>query len=131
MTRFGEARAYFPLGTADSFAPTDSATVASGAGGDVFGAWVQLVADVGVNKKLVGLAVNYLSTAQQNAELEVGEGEAGSEAAVARHMLAAENRTVAYVVYVNKRLTNNARLSVRLRDEGALVYSWKVSPIIV
>ncbi len=102
-----------------------------GVGGD-FGAWVELVADVGVGKRLIAVPVRQdTATGPANIEVEIGEGANPNEAAITRFSCAfrstmGENA----VVYVWRSLTDNARLSVRIRDSDAAARTYVVGTMI-
>jgi len=96
------------------------------AGVNAFGSWVQILADVGTGKKLVGINVVVRSAmAETNiAEIEVGEGAAASEVAVSRINTLGTGVIHWIFIPLNRTLTNNARISVRVRDNigAAIVY---------
>ena len=94
--------------------PTSSATA------DIFGSWVEYSADIGTGKKLLGI---YIQNGPANLaaaeyfELEIGEGAVASEAAVSRVGGWGQTAEKGYVFTpLNRTLTNNARISLRVRD---------------
>ena len=109
---------------------------ASSATADQFGSWVQISADVGTGKRLLYIAVISESpTTSVGWELEIGEGGSGSEAAVARiEGVAYHASTVGwvpgYLYPVFKSLTDNARLTVRVRDNKSVAYQYDVQVMI-
>ena len=109
----------------DSIYPNTTATTSATA--NTFGAWVQISADIGTNKKLYYVVVGTLNatSSDRSIEFEIGEGAGGSEVAVARGglLIAAVNAVsmgyMPIVVSIHVNLTNNARLSVRAKNSVA------------
>jgi hypothetical protein len=107
--------------------------ITSSATADAFGAWTQLMANVGTQKILKGVVVTFAGSAYK-ALIEIGIGASGSETAIARIPF---NRpagaTAAGVLYVpiDKELPDNARLSARVKDSNAAADTYYVAPIIV
>jgi len=97
--------------------PASPATV------DTFGSWVEYSADIGTGKKLLGIYIQNGPAnlaAANNFELEIGEGAVASEAAVSRVGGWGQTAEKGYVFTpLNRTLTNNARISVRVRDSEA------------
>lgn len=96
--------------------------VTSAASVDGFGSWVQLSADIGAGKRLIGVYVTQAGGSSLQWEVEIGEGGSGSEAAVARvagSFLVADNTGHRAPIYIPvwKSLTDNARISTRARDQ--------------
>ncbi len=110
--------------TTTIIAPASSATV------DTFGSWVEYSADIGSGKKLLGIYIqNGPATLPraENFELEIGEGAAGSEAAVSRVGGWGQTAEKGYVFTpLNRTLTNNARISLRVRDSESAVNNYVV-----
>ncbi len=101
---------------------------------DTFGSWVEISADVGTGKRLVALSISPwtgLSEAQ-SADIEIGEGAAGSEAAITHVPIPSGSSisTSRVPVYLWRALTDNARLSVRVKDEDAAANNYSISPYI-
>lgn len=122
LTAFN-AQSLFDLPALQSVYPAEDIT--SSAVADAFGDWVQISADIGASRRLVHLIVAQGSSDSIfSIEVEVGEGGAGNEAAVARIQLvtiAATNvgQLSVWVIPLWKSLTDNARISVRVRDDRA------------
>lgn len=114
----------------DSVAPTDMADITSGAGADLFGNWVELVADVGTRKRLFFGSVASLSATRVDAEYEFGEGTIGNETAVARASHVRKSNNAALLVSLYVVLTDNARLSVRVRDRNVGAFAHRASALI-
>lgn len=113
----------------------NSGLAASSATADAFGAWVQLVADVGVGRVLMGLVIKPAPGAAENlrAEVEIGEGGAGSEAridSVAFPYSVAGQVAPFYVPFLRS-LTNNARLTARVRNQEAVAQNFNVATQLV
>mgnify|MGYP001574719651 CR=1 FL=1 len=107
-------------------------TISSGAVANAFGSWVQISANIGSGKRLIGLMVNPRTPATQVMfEVEAGEGAAAAEAAVARVL--GLNHQVTLVGFIQgmyfpvwKSLSDNARISCRVRDNVASAYEYEV-----
>ncbi len=111
--------------TTTIIAPASSATV------DTFGSWVEYSADIGSGKKLLGIYIqNGPATLPraENFELEIGEGAVASEAAVSRVGGWGVGTVEKGYVFtpLNRTLTNNARISVRVRDSESAVNNYVV-----
>jgi len=110
--------------TTSIIAPVSSATV------DTFGSWLQYSADIGTGKKLLGIYIQNggaTLAALNNFELEIGEGAVASEAAVSRVGGWGQTAEKGYVFTpLNRTLTNNARISVRIRDSESAVNNYVV-----
>lgn len=104
---------------------------ASSGSADTFGAWVEIVADVGTGKRL--LDVRIVSTAGltngDKAQIQLGEGPGASEAAITMFDLPGFGINISFSVSLFRALTDNARLSVRAKDSvaGAVTYPIAVS----
>ena len=100
----------------------------SSAGVNTFGSWVQILADVGTGKKLVGITVVVGSTTTDTdiAEIEVGEGAAASEVAVSRINTLGTGVIHWIFIPLNRTLTNNARISVRARDDIGSAVAYRI-----
>jgi len=107
----------------DSTYTTSIIVPASPATKHTFGSWFEYSADIGSGKKLLGIYIQNgpgALAAANNFELEIGEGVAGSEAAVSRVGGWGQTSDKGYVFTpLNRTLTNNARISVRVRDSEA------------
>lgn len=107
----------------DSFYPsnigvTTSATI------NTFGSWVELIANVGNGKRLLWVALIVANSAAASYQVELGEGAAGVEAAVARvayHRLkiTAVGLMIPAVYPLFRTLTDGARLTARARGDSA------------
>ena len=110
--------------------------IASGAQANVFGAWVELSADVGVGRKLIGITVSVSDTFGVTWEAEIGEGAGAAEAPVARvtgvnkWYSAAGNQAPGTFYPLWRALTANARLSVRIKDPEAAERGFIVSAVV-
>jgi len=110
--------------TTTIIAPASPATV------DTFGSWVEYSADIGTGKKLLGIYIQSgpaTLAAANNFELEIGEGAVASEAAVARVGGWGQTAEKGHVFTpLNRTLTNNARISLRVRDSEAAANNFTV-----
>jgi len=100
--------------TTTIIAPVSSATV------DTFGSWLLYSADIGTGKKLLGIYIQNgggALAALNNFEMEIGEGAVASESAVSRIGGWGQTSEKGYVFTpLNRTLTDNARISLRVRD---------------
>ncbi len=133
LTAF-DARTLFDLPLMPSYYPAAISTQSATA--DTFGSWVQISANVGSNRRLVGALVSMEGNQPRTIEVELGEGAAASEVAVARFSIPFRlTSDVAYppvvVVPFWKSLSNNARLSVRSRSSFAAAFTVNVVPLVV
>ncbi len=131
LTAFN-AQALFDLPLVDSTYAAQAEPV-SGGGAGVFGSWVELLADVGVGKRLLWVLIGPRTQSETTYELEIGEGAAGSEAAITRFTGFTEWATAVGSPSLPlwqpwRSLTNNARLSCRIKDTaiGALTYGVRI-----
>ena len=104
---------------------TASATI------DTFGSWVQISADIGTGKKLVGLTIKAGSggAAAASYEIEVSEGAVSSEVAVSRisgHYASLEPMEFD----LNRTLADNARIAVRVREGNTNANTWKIGILV-
>ncbi len=94
---------------------------ASSASADTFGAWVETHADVGTGKVLLNISVVIRATLTEGKafQFEVSEGAAASEVVVARvgGLGVSEKNLLVFQLY--RKLTDNARIAVRVKDELA------------
>ena len=103
-------------------------TIASAASADGFGSWTQLIADVGTGKRLIYLGMRPDSlTVDAWFEVEIGEGASGSEAAVARMNGICYGSSAMLTKRLNKSLSNNARITARVRDHSASALTWALA----
>lgn len=107
----------------------------SSATAHTFGAWVEIAADVGVGKRLIGIVVAFTDTNASAWEIELGEGGGGSEAAVALMSgtfvfasAVGEQPGIFYPIW--KSLSDNARLSARVKDTEAAGRGFRVVALI-
>ena len=105
----------------------DPPSVSSDGVADTFGAWVELVADVGTGRRLLYAVV--AGEQANSVEIEFGEGAGGSEVAVARCQLltAVIGVTQSRVLPLWRSLTDNARLSAHVQDSTAGVIAYRVA----
>lgn len=112
-------------------------TVVSASGtADVFGDWVELIADVGVSKQLRDVIVTPTHAWQASNQIEIGVGEDGSETAIYRFTFRLYLRSdagwfQALRIPVGKMLAANARLSARARIDMDGDASFYISVIVV
>lgn len=107
---------------------TSSATV------DAFGSWVQITANIGTSRTLLSAHVRVLPQSDSEYEVEIGEGAAGSEAAVWRltgsfRFDSAAGRQDGVAFPASRTLTDNARLSARVRDSLSTGQNYRVSAV--
>jgi len=121
------AEEIFDLPALDAFAPSGQGYVESAAPADQFGAWVELVADVGAGKRLIELSVRPDSSTA--AEIEIGEGASGSEVAIARSQAMTQAGHTQRIQFW-KSLTDNARLAARARDAEATAKAYYMMLVI-
>lgn len=129
-----DAAALFDLPIADSlygeYKPFSSANP------NTFGAWVEISADIGVGKRLAGFVIAPDHDTATAWEVEFGEGALGAETPVARGFGAMRVSTVAGIIpqlYIPLwvKLSDNARLSVRVRDQIASALAYFICPQVV
>ncbi len=121
------AEQVFDLPALDAWAPSSQGFVVSGAGADLFGAWAQLVANVGVGKRLIEIAAR--TSVVCAAEIQVGDGGAGNEVTIGRQQgVWAANSVLRMQFWLT--LTNNSRLSFRVRTSEAVAVEFYVAPVI-
>ena len=133
LTAFN-AQAIFDLPIMDSV--YQGSAIATNVVADTFGSWVEISADVGSGKRLIG-AIVFTTTMNPGIywEIEFGEGAAAAEAAVARVQgLSYRASHAGYLPMVYyplwKSLSNNARLSARARDNEAVDNGFRVSVLV-
>lgn len=99
-----------------TYLPFGNLTIVS-AGTNAFGAWVEYSADIGTGKKLIGFVYIPADDAlDRSVEIEIGEGAIASEVAVCRiSSVGGLDETRTYFP-LNRTITNNARISLRVRD---------------
>ncbi len=96
--------------------------IVSSATADTFGSWVQLSADIGINKALYSfLAYHALNQAGVEGTIfEIGEGASSSEVAVLRVKYSLHGSGEILPIHnVYLPLTDNARISARVKDGEA------------
>ncbi|KKN35893.1 hypothetical protein LCGC14_0778970 [marine sediment metagenome] len=106
--------------------------IASAASADGFGSWGEISADVGTGKRLLwGVLVRNDATAIAHCEIEFGEGESGSESAIASFSFpgaAIPTQGLEFTrIDLFRALTDNARLSARVRDSSVSGITYRVS----
>jgi len=103
--------------------------VASAAGDDTFGSWTELVADVGTGQRLIWVDIQVRSTSEFSCEVEIGEGAAASETVIATtsfyHYSGAGANTGRH--YMWRAITDSARLSARVRDQGGGAINFRIN----
>jgi hypothetical protein len=112
---------------------TGAIAITSSATADAFGAWTQLIANVGIQKVLKAVVITFLGGTYR-ALIEIGIGASGSETAIARipfNRPAGGTATGVLWAHIDKELPDNARLSARVKDSNAAADTYYVAPIIV
>ncbi len=97
------------------------------AGTNTFGAWVEYSPDIGTGKKLIGFV--YIPAALvlgTSVEIEIGEGAAASEVAICRINSVGGLEETRTLFPLNRTITNNARVSLRVRDNIGAAKSYPV-----
>jgi len=101
------------------------------AGTNAFGAWVEYSADIGTGKKLVGFVYIPADDAlDRSVEIEIGEGAIGSEVAVCRISSVGGLDETRTHFPLNRTITNNARVSLRVRDSLGAVRNYHVAILV-
>ena len=98
---------------------------------DTFGSWTELFSNIGTGKKILGLFCKNGSGGAGKAsfEIEIGEGASGSESTVSRisgYYAGSEN----WEFPLNRTVTNNVRIAVRVREGNTNANSWKIGIIV-
>ncbi len=104
--------------------PYPYTTLTSSVSANVFGSWVEIIADVGVGKRLIAATWSTDLNANQANQVEFGEGASGSEIAITRATkpFIVVGTGAIYPIWSHdfwRSLTDNARLSVRVKDDLA------------
>lgn len=128
-----DAAALFDVGEIDSAYP--AAALTSSGTADTFGAWVELIADVGASKRLIGIIVAFTDTNASSWEIEIGEGAGAAEAAITRvsgtYVFSSAVGFQPGVFYpLWRSLTDNARLSARVKDTEAAGRGFRVTAVV-
>ena len=101
---------------------------------NIFGAWVEVSADIGTDKKVYYAVFGKPHTFPVTSwEIEVGEGASTSEVAVARAFGSWAGSVAGgspIVIPLHLNLTNNARITVRVRDNRGAVLVWRLGLLI-
>ncbi len=102
--------------------------VSSGTSSNLFGSWGEISADVGTNKAYYGLNVLLAASVSGGAGtiFEIGEGASSSEVAILRFCLSDVSSGV-WFIKLYKKLTDNARLSIRVKDGETTANSFKTN----
>ena len=108
------------------------AVPATSVSADTFGAWAEIVANVGVGKRLIAVVVrNDAAVSPAIIQFEIGEGAAAAEAAITRFTaVLGAAASASHVVYLWRSLTDNARLSVRAKCSDGASRTFVVTPHI-
>jgi len=106
---------------------------ASSASADTFGSWLELVADVGVGRVLanVHVFVGGGLSAGSNLIMEFGEGAAGAEVAIDSLAFEGVGVNHSFGTPLYRALTDNARLSVRVKDGVASSVTYRAAVQLV
>ncbi len=109
----------------DTYAVTSPVSSASA---DTYGSWLQAIADVGVGRVLLHLLIanNNSLLAGQVANIQVGVGSAGNEAAVETVNIPGNTNVSVIMVPVFCVLSDNARVSLRVKNTTAAALTWRV-----
>ncbi len=129
LTEFS-AEEIFDLPIIDSRTPSGGTGPTSSAAADAWGSWVELVADVGASKRLIGTTIRSDHSIGYHFEIELGEGVSGSEAAIARIPTVKSGLHIHEYYQIWKALGDNIRLSARARDSSSLGRVFHVVPQI-
>ena len=110
-----------------------TASPISSASADTYGSWVQLSANIGAGRVLVGIVVFSVTTltAGGNLDLQIGEGASSSEAAVETVNLPGTGTNYTVFIPLWRALTDSARISVRAKDSIASAITYRVAIITV
>ena len=99
---------------------------------DTFGDWVEISADIGAGRVLQGVWVRIPGSLADTFgwEVEIGEGAVATEAPVDR--VNGTGTGGGYVIFIplHRTLTDNARISARIRDEEAVVNGMTISILV-
>lgn len=99
---------------------------------DTFGAWVEISADIGAGRVLQGVWLRIPGSLADTFawEAEIGEGAVAAEAVVDR--VNGTGTGGGYVIFIplHRTLTDNARISARIRDEEAVVNGMTISLLV-
>lgn len=106
--------------------------ISSGAGVGLFGAWTQLVANVGAGKRLLYVMINQESVTNVAWECEIGVGALGAEAritAVSGRMIWTGGQQLAgsRVESLFASLADSARLSARIKDSDGAAINYSIN----
>jgi len=115
-----------------SIAPASSATA------NTYGTWKQISADIGASKRLYYLVVGMYETEAtvERIQVEVSEGAASSEVAVARAILPLYQWPISggpatpIIVPIMVDLTDNARIAVRAKDNVAEAITYRITVLV-
>ncbi len=105
----------------DSVYPNVSASTSASA--NTFGSWVEISSDIGTGKRMTGILIGITNNfpASQVVEVEISEGASSSEVAVDRVQLNGTAKHDLLFIPLNRFLTDNARIAVRVRGAEAAV----------
>jgi len=108
----------------------------SSATADTFGAYVELIANAGTGKKILGvLLVHQGSIGGSNplVEIEIATGAAASEVAVCRFAFpsTSSNEYPQHNVLLNRTIADNSRVSVRCRDIEAVANNFAMVAVMI
>lgn len=121
------AEEIFDLPTFDDLYEVGS--ISSSGSADAFGSWVELVADVGVGKRLCYLSINP-SGSVVNVQVQVGEGVFGSESPIEYINFGVRKEGQNQVIGTFLALSDNVRLSARAKDSTAGAISYTLGVMI-
>lgn len=97
------------------------------AGTNAFGAWAEYSADIGTGKKLIGFVFIPVNGAlDRSVEFEIGEGAIASEVAISRISSVGALEETPTHFPLNRTITNNARVSLRVRDSLGAIANYHV-----
>ena len=102
--------------------------VSSSATANAFGDWVEIVANVGTSKRLIYIVFNSVNTTARSWNYEIGEGAVGSEATLTAFsgILDGVGALIPRVIRLDRSLSDNARLVVRVKDTIAVALAYSI-----
>jgi hypothetical protein len=103
-----------------------SVSVSSSGSADTFGSWTELVADVGSDKTLIRMTWVDRTDVEIKYIIEIGEGASTAEAAITSHSGYKVGRGEMVVDFWIK-LTDDARLSARVKDNAGAAHDFRIS----
>ena len=98
---------------------------------NTFGSWVELYANVGLSKTLYYVVITTANVVGTEWELEIAEGAEGAETVIIRvggryFYITNVGELPPSIFPMARTLTNNARLSARIRDDAAVAFNYSI-----